>query len=171
MTKYLYCAFNLLYFLCMFTLLLLSPLVSPVSLPPFVSSIHSRGDTRGRKVGSGILEREGTNETRWQRYIFLTAKLLSGVYPLEMKEMIQFLHISAFGKGSIYGWIMIIRWKDVLTTKLWCQPKIQPRSPSPLSSHPLSWGNDVAKYFNDLELVIKRSLFGFWSLVDIRGHS
>lgn len=50
--------------------------------------------------------------------------------------------------------------------------KIQPRSAGPLSFHPLSWGNDVAKYFNDLEeLVIKRSLFGFWSLVDIRGHS
>ena len=37
--------------------------------------------------------------------------------------------------------------------------------------HPISWGNDVAKYFKDLELVIKRSHFGFWSLVDIRGHS
>ena len=44
--------------------------------------------------------------------------------------------------------------------------KIQPRSVGPLS-----WGNDVAKYFKDLELVIKRSHFGFWSLVDIRGHS
>ena len=48
--------------------------------------------------------------------------------------------------------------------------KIQPRSAGPLSSA-LSWGNDVAKYFKDLELVIKRSHFGFWSLVDIRGHS
>ena len=43
--------------------------------------------------------------------------------------------------------------------------------PSPLSLPPSLWGNDVAKYFNDLELVIKRSHFGFWSLVDIRGHS
>ena len=43
--------------------------------------------------------------------------------------------------------------------------------PSPLSLPPSLWGNDVAKYFNDLELVIKRSLFGFWSLVDIRGYS
>ena len=67
MTKYLYCAFNLLYFLCMFTLLLLSPLVSPVSLLSFLPFIpegireaekweagYSRGRARTKHDNSAI---------------------------------------------------------------------------------------------------------------------
>ena len=131
MTKYLYCAFNLLYFLCMFTLFLLSPLVPPGS-PSSFRFFHSfqRGYERPK---SGKRDtREGGHERNTITALhFFDSEIAVGNLPFGNEGNDT---ISAFGKGSIYGWIMIIRWKDVLTTKLWCQPKIQPRSPSPLSS-------------------------------------
>ena len=104
MTKYLYCAFNLLYFLCMFTLFLLSSLVPPGS-PSSFRFFHSfqRGYERP-KSGKRDTREGGHERNTITALYFFDNEIAVGNLPFaEMKEMIQFSHISAFGNGFICG--------------------------------------------------------------------
>ena len=103
MTKYLYCTFNLLYFLCMFTLLLLSPLVPP-RLPPSFRFFHSfqRGYER---LKSGKRDtREGGHERKTITALyFFDSEIAVGDLPFGNEGNDTISHISAFGNGFIYG--------------------------------------------------------------------
>ena len=155
MTKYLYCAFNLLYFLCMFTLFLLSPLVPPGS-PSSFRFFHSfqRGYERP-KSGKRDTREGGHERNTITALYFFDNEIAVGNLPFgnEGNDTI----FTYFGlRKRFYLWLNNdYSMKRRIDDEIMMSAKDSTAFPESSLFHPLSWGNDVAKYFNDLELVIE----------------